>query len=93
MLLIVLQTIFSRFFESSKSKGAKLPTLGLNHNLIHSNPVVLQCFLGENLLVIVFLKFASVYKHSKMKWSIIMANHQVKINEKKAICIGSKIER
>ena len=82
MLLIVSQMIFSRFFESSKSNGARLPTLGLNHNLIQSNPVVLQCFLGENLLMIAFLRFAPVYGHSKKKWSIIIANAQVKINKK-----------
>ena len=80
MLLIVSQMIFSRFFESSKSNGARLPTLGLNHNLIQSNPVVLQRFLGENLLMIAFLRFAPVYRHSKKKWSTIMANRQVKRN-------------
>ena len=82
MLSIVSETIFSRFLLSSKSNGAKLPTLGLNHNLIHSNPVVLQCFLGENLLVIAFLRFASVYEHSKKKWSKIIANRHVKMNAK-----------
>ena len=89
MLLIVSRTIFSMFFESSKSNGAILPTLGLNHNLIHSNPVVLQCFPEENLLVIAFLRSAPVYRHSKKKWSSIIANRKVEMIKKSIVCIGS----
>ena len=73
---------FLKVFESSKSDGAKLPTLGLNHNLIHSNPVILQCFLRENLLLIAFLRCAPVNRHSKKKWSTIITNRQVEIDKK-----------
>ena len=34
------------------------------------------------MLMIAFLRFAQVYRHSKKKWSTIIANRQVKINKK-----------
>ena len=32
--------------------------------------------------MISFLRFALIHRHSKKKWSTIMANHQVRMNKK-----------